>query len=55
VWLYAGYIASGVLATGKTVPVVKWRMWKTMKTSSSTPPHRIVRDATVLTCSSRVV
>ena len=26
------------------VPVVKCRMWKTMNTSSSTPPHRIVRD-----------
>jgi len=41
VWLNAGYCASGRLATGKTVPVVKCRMWKTMKTRSSAPPHRI--------------
>ena len=38
---------------GSIVSVVKCRMWKTMNTSSSTPPHLIVRDASVATCGSR--
>ena len=32
---------------GSIVSVVKCRMWTTMKTRSSTPPHFIVRDASV--------
>jgi hypothetical protein len=47
------YTSPSVSAAGFSVSVVKWRMCSTMKIRRITPPIRIVRDATVATCSSR--